>query len=98
MHRATPKFPLFAAASLLALLASACDDPKPAGAASSAAAAVSAAPAATTTPVKPKTMPELLVDADGPYLGGSRVDLVSNGGREKLTKLIKDLPIDGKPV
>jgi hypothetical protein len=43
-------------------------------------------------------MPELIVDTDGPYLGGQRVNLGDATGPEKLTKIIKDLPINGSPV
>ena len=78
----------------------ACDDPKPAGGASSAtaaAAATTAAPSPTPAP-KPTSMPELAVDADGPYLGGQRVNLADATGPEKLVKIVKDLPINGKPV
>jgi biopolymer transport protein ExbD len=77
----------------------ACDDDPPkadGGAASAAAAATTAAPA--PTPVKPKGMPELTVDPDGPYLGGTRVNLTDANGAEKLTKVVKDLPINGQPV
>jgi biopolymer transport protein ExbD len=78
----------------------ACDDPpKPAGGAASATAP---APIVTAAPTperpKPTTMPELIVDADGPYLGGQRVNLADATGAEKLTKIVKDLPINGKPV
>src|SRR5262245_27194206 len=89
--------------TIAAVSLAACDDPpKPAAGASSAKA--SAAPAATTaaptpTPAaKPTTMPELTVDDDGPYLGGQRAKLGEPTGLEKLTKIVKDLPIDGKPV
>lgn len=77
------------------LLATACDDPKPKSGAARTSA--SAAPTVADAP-KPKTMPELLVDPEGPYINGQRIDLAANGGREKLVKIIKDLPIDGKPV
>lgn len=43
-------------------------------------------------------MPELLVDPQGPYLNGQRVDLSQPGGVEKLEKLVADLPIHGAPV
>ncbi|WP_245678240.1 biopolymer transporter ExbD [Chondromyces crocatus] len=43
-------------------------------------------------------MPELLVDELGPYLGGRRVDLKQQDGAEKLAKVVKELPIEGKPV
>jgi biopolymer transport protein ExbD len=86
----------------LAPLAAGCDDPPKAGAASaSASAAASGAPtpaSATTDRPKPTAMPDLVVDEDGPYLGGSRVKLADPTGPEKLTKIVKDLPINGKPV
>jgi biopolymer transport protein ExbD len=84
----------------LAVLLGACDETpaaKPTSASSSAAATAPAAAAPSNAP-KPKTMPELLVDPDGPFLGGRRVDLAAQGGREKLAQVIKELPIDGKPV
>jgi hypothetical protein len=43
-------------------------------------------------------MPDLIVDPDGPYLGGQRVNLADATGPGKLAKIIKDLPIEGKPV
>lgn len=43
-------------------------------------------------------MPALLVDAEGPYLDGKRIDLAAAGGKEKLAKILGALPIDGKPV
>jgi biopolymer transport protein ExbD len=94
------------ALSLLALSAFAaagCGDPpvKPKGSAStvpSTTAPKAAASDAQPAPVKPKSMPELLVDSDGPYLSGTRINLVDPTGPERLVKVIKDLPIDGKPV
>ncbi|WP_438016176.1 biopolymer transporter ExbD [Sorangium sp. So ce315] len=80
------------------VLAAACESaPKPSepGAAATAAASVAEAPA---EPPKPKGMPELLVDPMGPYLGGQRVDLAQKDGAEKLAKVIRALPIEGKPV
>ncbi len=90
----------FLACALAATALAACDDPpKPAGGAASAAATTTAPKTATTTtPPKPKTMPELIVDSDGAYLGGRRVTMTDPSGPEKLTKIVKDLPIDGKPV
>lgn len=89
--------PLLAIAALLA----ACDDgpPKAAGGPSaSASATTTAAAAAPTTPPKPKGMPDLSVDSDGPYLAGSRINLADAQGPEKLTKIVKELPINGQPV
>lgn len=79
----------------LAALATACDEPS--SAPSKPSASASAIPTVVAAP-KPTKMPELLVDSDGPFLGGRRVDLAAKNGREKLAQLIKDLPIDGKPV
>lgn len=93
------------ALSIVALgaLAAGCEDDPPKGkgdaAAPTLAAAPSAAPsAAPTAPVKLKSMPDLTVDSDGPYLNGSRINLAEPTGPEKLVKVIKDLPIEGKPV
>jgi biopolymer transport protein ExbD len=87
----------------LAALVAGCDDPPATGGAASASASAgaSAAPtpaAAPTDRPKPTTMPELVVDEDGPYLGGSRVKLADPTGAEKLAKIVKDLPVNGKPV
>src|SRR4051794_37772781 len=89
-----------AISALLVLALGACDDPpkqpdKTAGAASASASATQAAP---VTPSKPKGMPDLLVDAEGPYLDGQRVDMTQKEALDKLTKIIKGLPINGQPV
>ena len=78
----------------------ACDDPpKTAAGASSATASAAATTAAPPTPLpKPTSMPDLSVDPDGPYLGGQRVNLADATGPDKLTKIVKDLPINGQPV
>ena len=79
----------------------ACDDPpKTAAGTSSATATAGATTAAppSTAPPKPTSMPDLSVDPDGPYLGGQRVNLADATGPEKLTKIVKDLPINGQPV
>lgn len=78
----------------------ACDNPsKPSGGAVSATPTSQPTPGPTTTErSKPTTMPELIVDADGPYLGGQRVNLADASGLDKLAKIIKDLPINGNPV
>lgn len=96
MHRMTLAFPLLCAASMLL---GACDDPKKTseGAAASATATATST-AAAAEPPKPKTMPQLLVDSSGPYLGGYRIDMSAQDGPEKLKKIVKDLPIEGKPV
>jgi biopolymer transport protein ExbD len=77
----------------------ACDDPpKPAAGASSATASAATAAPPPTAPARPTSMPDLAVDAEGPYLGGQRVNLADATGPEKLGKIVKDLPINGKPV
>ena len=84
-----------------ALLTGACDDPPKPGAGVASATAATPAPTPSPEPAqrtKPTTMPELIVDTDGPYLGGTRVKLGEPGSAEKLAKIVKDLPIDGKPV
>jgi biopolymer transport protein ExbD len=86
--------------AISALLAGCDDDTKTTGgkgASSSAAAATTAAPT-PPAPVKPKGMPELQVDNDGPYLGGTRINLADPQGAEKLAKVVKELPINGAPV
>jgi biopolymer transport protein ExbD len=92
--------PLHAVAYALTLVGlTACDDPpKPAAGASTAAPTAAATTAAPSPSPKPTSMPDLAVDADGPYLAGQRVNLADASGPEKLTKIIKDLPINGKPV
>ena len=87
--------PLLAIAALLA----ACDDapPKPA-AGTGASATPTTTVAAPTPPAKPKGMPDLLVDNDGPYLAGTRINLVDPQGPEKLAKIVKELPINGQQV
>ena len=93
-----------AAAGVAALLSAAalvaCDEPaKPAGASSQPSASASAAPAPTVADApKPKKMPDLLVGVEGAFLGGTRLDLGAQSGREKLAAVVKALPIDGKPV
>jgi biopolymer transport protein ExbD len=93
--------PLLLVGVIAAYGLAACDEPpKSTGATSSAKPVVTTA-ASTATPAelpKPTTMPELTVDSDGPYLGGQRVNLAEATGPEKLTKIVKDLPINGKPV
>jgi biopolymer transport protein ExbD len=83
-------------------LAAGCDDPpKAAGDAAAPTRATSpsaAASAAQAASAKPASMPELSVDSDGPYLAGTRINLAEPTGPEKLVKVIKDLPIEGKPV
>jgi biopolymer transport protein ExbD len=93
---------LLLACTLATAALTACDDPPAVGrdaGSASASASASAAPAATQAErPKPTTMPELIVDTDGPYLGGQRVKLGDAEGAEKLVRIVKELPINGKPV
>src|SRR5512132_4474149 len=86
--------PLLVIAALLA----ACDDASPRPGAGTSTSAPAAATVAAPTPTKPKGMPELLVDGDGPYLAGSRINLADPQGPEKLAKIVKELPINGQQV
>ena len=90
-----------ATALLFCVLLSGCDDPKkPTGTAKSAQPSTTTKPTSAATSaseVKPKTMPELVVDNMGPYLAGRRIDLAAANGKDKLTGVVKELPIDGKP-
>jgi biopolymer transport protein ExbD len=94
--------PLLACALAASTLAAACDEPPKSGGPAASAAATTAttataAPTATERP-KPTTMPEIVVDTDGPYLGGQRVKMGEADSADKLAKIVKDLPINGKPV
>lgn len=94
---------LLACALATATFAVACDDPPKTGAAASASANPSAAPSASAAPTateRPKmtSMPDILVDPDGPYLGGTRVKMGEPESAERLAKVVKDLPINGKAV
>jgi biopolymer transport protein ExbD len=87
---------------LVVLLASSsgCSD-KPAGWSSgsgSGSASAAATVAATPEPPKTKSMPSLIVDGEGPYLGIERVRMQDANAAEKLAKIVKELPIEGKPV
>src|SRR5262245_34353529 len=103
MNRLRPRISAFPIA-LLALgfgaLAFGCDDtpPPPKKTSTASAAAPQTTSASSSDVVKPKGMPELLVDAQGPYLAGRRVDLSASDGRDKLVQIVKDLPIQGSPV
>ena len=83
---------------LLALALGGCDDKPAPTAASTDSAKPTAAPPTTAATAKPKPMPELLVDPEGPYLAGRRVDMKDPAAADKLAQIIKDLPIEGKPV
>ena len=89
--------PLLAIGALLV----GCDDDSPkttGGPGASASAIATTATPTPAAPIKPKGMPELLVDNDGPYLGGTRINLADPQGAEKLAKVVKDLPINGEKV
>jgi biopolymer transport protein ExbD len=97
--------------STLALfLATGCDDAPKGGASSASATAQAPAATAATPPAAasgssdaPRPAPggqnaELLIDPEGPYLAGTRIDLAAAGGKEKLERVIGGLQIDGKIV
>ena len=89
--------PLLAITALLV----GCDDDPPKSSGGPAASASAKATTATPTPpapTKPTGMPELLVDNDGPYLGGTRINMADPQSVEKLAKVVKELPINGAPV
>lgn len=81
-------------------LASGCgDNAKPSGSGSSSGAtSATQAVTAKPEPPKPKGMPNLLVDPEGPYIGVERVRMNEPNAAEKLAKLVKELPINGQPV
>jgi biopolymer transport protein ExbD len=87
-----------ASLALFCVTSAGCDEPAAPTGATTASARPSAATAPPPPPPKPKTMPPLSVDADGPYLGGTRVKLASPADRERLVKVAAELPIEGKPV
>jgi biopolymer transport protein ExbD len=98
MHRPPHALHALSIGALAATLVVGCGEKKVTSSQPSAKPSASPAVTAAQQPPRPKTMPDLLVDPEGPYLGGQRIDLVAAGGREKLTQVVKDLPIDGKPV
>jgi biopolymer transport protein ExbD len=94
------RFPALSLLAIAALLA-ACDDGPPKAAGGTGASATASTTIAAPTPpapAKPKGMPELLVDNDGPYLAGTRINLADPQGPEKLAKIVKELPINGQQV
>src|SRR5262245_38236541 len=109
--RAAPTPARLAASLVFALALAACDDPKSSKPTPSAQPEASPTPSASPSgspsanagsgasaePAKPKTMPDLLVDSEGPYLAGTRIELHQPGGQEKLDRIIKNLPIEGNP-
>lgn len=100
MHASSrPRTAAVAAVLALGAAGSACDEPKPqATAAASTAIATARVESTAAPPPKPKGMPDLLVDPEGPYLGGRRVDLAAATGRDELARVVGELPIEGKPV
>src|SRR5262249_11552507 len=92
--------------ALVALAAAGCDDDPPIKAKPGPTATTTSAAKATTqaaqTASKPKGMPELTVDDDGPYINGTRINLAdpnpNANAPEKLAKVTKELPIEGNPV
>lgn len=54
-------------------------------------------PPAPPAPVAPR-MPDLLVDPQGPMLGGERIDVSKRDWSEKLRAAVEKLPIDGGAV
>ncbi len=105
MHRPRPSSRSAHATAALSIVACAfalvaCDDPpKASGTSGGASAPRSAAPVPTVAALpKPKTMPQIIVDTDGAYIGGGRINLAEATGAEKLTKAVKELPIEGKAV
>jgi biopolymer transport protein ExbD len=98
MRRPTLAIP--ACALLSVILLAGCGDSKKSagGSAGSAATTAAAAPTEPPTPPRPKTMPHLIVDAMGPYLNGQRVEMTQEGAAAKIAKIVKELPIEGKPV
>jgi biopolymer transport protein ExbD len=95
-RRTALAIPACALLSSTLILIAGCGDSKksdPAAASTSAAAKAEPPP-----PPKPKSMPHLIVDASGPYLDGQRVDMTQEGAAEKIAKIVKGLPIEGKPV
>ncbi|MRG94445.1 biopolymer transporter ExbD [Polyangium spumosum] len=83
---------------LVATTLPACDGDKATTGAAPTASASAAALPTTVAPPKPKTMPALIVDSLGPYIGQIRVDMKQENWPEKLTAAVKDLPIEGKQV
>ena len=93
-----PAHRIWTAAALPAIFLAACDEPKPPAGGAATATATTQAAAAPITPPKPKGMPHLIVDELGPYIGTQRVDMKQPDAAEKLAKIVKELPIEGKPV
>jgi biopolymer transport protein ExbD len=102
MVRSSPILVRGLTCALLAALVpglTACDDPpKPPGATTTTAATTATATPTPAPTTKPTSMPELIVDPEGPYLGSQRVNLADATGPEKLVKIVKELPINGNPV
>jgi len=86
------------ALAAISLASAGCDDPKQPAPGAATSAAPSAQAAEPAEPPKPKVMPVLTVDELGPYLGGRRVEMKKDDAAEKLAKIVRELPIEGKPV
>jgi biopolymer transport protein ExbD len=99
MHGPLPRAHVRSLVALLTLSAAiGCGNDKPKdGPAAVTTTPTSAAPPEATPP-KPKTMPALIVDSLGPYIGQIRIDMKNEKWPEKLTEAVKDLPINGQPV
>src|SRR5262245_38504490 len=102
-RRRTSPMILVAGALALSLVTTACDEPPPkknTTGTTAQAPTQAATKAPSSAAAKPKSMDqiELLVDSMGPYLGGKRVDLAANDGRDRLAAIVKELPIDASPV
>lgn len=100
LHCAPMRARLLSCVLVLCVLSSACDDPKASskGAASASAASALLRVDEPPPPPKPKTMPDLIVDSMGPYLGGQRIEMNKENALAKLQKIVKDLPINGQQV
>jgi biopolymer transport protein ExbD len=95
MHGPLPR----ALVALLGLSAAiGCGNDKPKDGPAATTTATSVAPPESTPPPKPKTMPALIVDSLGPYIGQVRVDMKNEKWPEKLTEAVRDLPINGQQV
>src|SRR5262245_28105027 len=100
-RRRTSAMMLMTAALALSLATAACDEPRSKTKTTGTTAPTpTVAASSAPQPAKPKSIEqiELLVDSMGPYLGGKRVDLAANDGRDRLAAVVKELPINASPV
>lgn len=82
-----------------ALALAACGEPKREAGASSSSPSSTASPSSSPDkPAEEKRVAPLSVDNLGPSVGAARVDMKQDGALDKLTRLVKAQPIDGKPV